>query len=310
MVYNRLNNNSMKKVFLIIILVLSTFIVIYSLGNTAYSPSVEKSSIRALPEELTVKDQALNNLALQSQLDELNIRSKSYLVYEEGSGQILAQKSPDNPISVASLTKLMTALVIIEGADIDDSYTVTSEGLILINPVLRLQQGDTVNVKDLVKSILIGSANDAALTLGVYYKQATGQDIIEAMNNKAEKLEMHATRYNNPIGFDSDTNYSNANDIRKLLEYLDQYPIFQEVSRMNSYSFTSARTTYNIEATNKLISRFSDLEAVKTGFTNDAAGAMVVKLRTDPKTVIIVLNSADREGDIIQIRRQLLDFYK
>ncbi len=236
------------------------------------------------------------------------VQADSFLIFDESTGTVIASRKPDTPVAIASLTKLMTAYTVQKHGNLDDSWAITSENIIDIRPLLGLRVGDKVLVRDLVSGMLVGSANDAAAALGSYITQTTGIPAHEVMNAEAKLLGMHSTHFENPIGFDSEQNYSNANDLMLLVQKIRNIELFTSIDRNQSYSFTSAAgQKYFIKATNTLLQAEPDLHAIKTGFTDEAGGAMITAVRKEGRGfVMIVLSSPDREADTLRLKEQVL----
>ena len=236
------------------------------------------------------------------------VKADSYLVFEESNGKVIASRKPDTPVAIASITKLMTALVTQKHGDLQASWAINSASTNNVRPILGLSVGDKVKVGDLVNAMLVGSANDAAAALGEYVSAITGKPMIETMNAEAKSLGMTSTHYENPIGWDSEQNYSTADDLKLLLDTIRPMPLFSSLDRKQFYSFTSELgNSYTVKATNTLLSTDPDIHAIKTGYTDEARGAMITAVyRDDIKFVIIVLGSTDREGDTLLLKSQVL----
>ncbi len=237
-----------------------------------------------------------------------DVKADSYLVFNEKDGRIWAGKNQDTPVAIASLTKLMTAYVTQKYGRLTDLWAIPSNVKTDIRPVLGLQVGDRVFVKDLVNSMLIGSANDAASTLGAYISSLKNKPAIELMNQEAKNLGMTSTHYENPIGFDSEQNYSTARDLRLLLLTIRALPLFTDIDRQQSYSFTSETgQTYSVKATNTLLASDPEIHAIKTGYTDEAKGAMITAIHhNDSRFIIIVLGSPQREADTKLLKSQII----
>lgn len=237
-----------------------------------------------------------------------DVQAGSYLIYDETSGEVLASRNPDSAVAIASITKLMTAYVVQKYGNLDDTWAINNSSTIDIRPVLGLNVGDVVKVNDLVNAMLIGSANDAAAALGAYITSLKDESIINLMNAEAKKLGMSSTHYENPIGFDSEQNYSTADDLKVLLEEIRPLTLFSSIDRRQSYSFTSeAGQKYSVKATNTLLANDPDIHAIKTGYTDEARGAMITAVHhNNSKFVIIVLSSPDREADTKLLKAQIL----
>ncbi len=233
-----------------------------------------------------------------------NISANNFLVYDKDTGQILMEKNSNLSVPIASLTKLMTALVTYKAGLLDQSITVSAKDSVNETPVLQLKFGDTVRVSDLFNAMLIGSANDAALALSHAVEKKSGELFEITMNRTASELGMTQSSFSNPLGFDSRTNYSSAQDLVKLINELDKYSAFSLVGKATQYSFKSQTgNTYRIRATNKLVSTDSEIYAVKTGFTGGAQGTMITQAQRDNhKIIIIILGSNNREGDTVKLK--------
>ena len=152
--------------------------------------------------------------------------------------------------------------------------------------------------------MLVGSCNDAALMLGRLLQEKTQIPIATLMNNKAKELEMNNSQFSNPLGFDSAFNYSTASDLWKVVKITSSLPAFIELGHKTNYSFISNNNnSYRVRATNKLIAKYPDISAIKTGFTGEAQGTMIVKIDNNGNPyVIIILGSLSRESDILNLK--------
>lgn len=237
-----------------------------------------------------------------------DVKADSYLIFNEDTGNIIAARKPNTPVAIASITKLMTALVVEKYGNLTDTWAINSASTSDIRPILGLTVGDKVKVSDLVNAMLVGSANDAASALGEYMNSVTSKPAIEAMNSEAKALGMKSTHYENPIGWDSEQNYSTADDLKLLLDVIRPKPMFSSLDRKLSYSFTSELgKSYSVKATNTLLNDDPDIHAIKTGYTDEAKGAMITAIHhNNIKFVIIVLGSPDRESDTLLLKSQVM----
>lgn len=226
--------------------------------------------------------------------------AKSVLIYDPVTDVNIFEKNPDQQLPIASLTKLMTALVATESPGYAQPIIVTKDDLVNISPILHLKAGDKVMPEDLVKAMLVGSANDAALTLANHFPDAA--NFIAAMNQKAQDLGMLHTHFTTPVGFDTPGNYSTADDLKILVDYAVNRLPFPEIWRSKNYSFTSAGgTEYVINNSNSLVFSRTNIFSIKTGATFDARGNMIVLARDDSgrQVITVVLNSGQRETDTL-----------
>ncbi len=232
------------------------------------------------------------------------VTAKSFLVYDSKTGQVLFERNSDEPVAIASLTKLMTALVAYEHATMDERVTVPKDLSDPIAPSLWLKAGDSVALGDLVQAMLVGSCNDAAELIGRYVQQKTGTSFVRLMNDRAASLGMGDTVFANATGFPNSRAHSTARDLEILIGETQKYALFTNLGRTLSFRFRGERgTTYRTVASNKLLRGRPELIAIKTGYTNEAGGMMAVQVagQGSHRATIIVLSSDNRESDTLKL---------
>lgn len=241
------------------------------------------------------------------EIDESKISAFSYFVMDLNSEEIILKKDADKKHSIASLTKLLTALLVYENLNFESTATVINKDTINATPVLNLIPGDQIKISDLFNAMLIGSCNDAALMLGRILQEKTQTPIAKLMNDKAKELGMDNSQFSNPLGFDSAYNYSTASDLWRVVKITANLPAFIELEHKTSYGFISDNgNSYRARATNKLITKYPDISAIKTGFTGEAQGTMIVKIENNKNPyIIIILGSQSRESDIVNLKDQI-----
>jgi serine-type D-Ala-D-Ala carboxypeptidase (penicillin-binding protein 5/6) len=290
---------------------LVVFICLYviSLGIAlpVLSPTTEVSILGASQSE-TEELRNFVSYQIPANQNDTKLQAAGYEILDISDGSILIKDHTDIPLPIASLTKLMTAWVTLKYGSLNDAYIVQASDIESISPSLNLKVGDEVKVKDLLNAMLIGSNNDSAKALAGYVSKKTNQKFVDLMNQEAKTLGMKSSRYNNPIGFDSNTNYSSVDDIALLVEALLPTGVFDQTSKEANYSFESlSGKVFTTSATNKLIDKYPDLYAIKTGFTNTALGSMVNLLKHNDRTyLLIVIGSPDRETDTLELRNLVI----
>lgn len=244
----------------------------------------------------------------QELFDTGNVAAESFLVFDAQTGRAALKKNTESKSLIASMTKLMTALVSYDYANFSDVITVSAADRLEVSPALKVRTGDEVKVEDMFNAMIVGSANDAALTLANYISAKTGRNFSDLMNEKAAELGMTHSHFSNPYGFDSPTNYSTAEDLQKLIVKTQALLAFTSLGKKTSYQFQSlSGITYRVQATNKLIGSYADMEAIKTGSTSGAKEAMAVKVTLGRKKyIILVLGSPNREADVLRLRSELI----
>lgn len=235
------------------------------------------------------------------------ISAKSFLVFDLATGQNLMEKNGNSKLAIASLTKLVTGLTAYENSDFNKSLLVSSKDIINVRPTLGLKPGDEVNALDVFDSMLVGSCNDAAQALANFTAGQTGKNFVELMNTEAKNLGMNDSEFSNPLGFDSQNNYSTAEDLKILIEAAEKLAVFKNLGRRAAYSFSGgAGKTYYASATNKLLAAHPEIQAIKTGYTQAAGEAMATKVEVGSRqVVIIVLDSLNREADTLRLEQIL-----
>ena len=244
-------------------------------------------------------------------MDYSSVTAKSFLVYDGNTGQILAKKNKDLRLPIASLTKIITGLVAYDNLDFNALLTVAQSDIFNVSPILHLAIGDQIKINDIFDSMIVGSANDAAMALANHVEKVTGRDFIELMNEKAQVLGMANSKFSNPLGFDSKDNYSTAADLKLAVDASQQLAVFSNLGRRTSFYFSGlSGLGYKIFATDKLLSSHPEIEAVKTGYTENSMGSIIVKVsHQGRKLIFIVLDSVSRERDLEKLEQQIIDSY-
>lgn len=240
-------------------------------------------------------------------IDDSSILADSVIVYDEKSKKTLFEKNPNQAQGIASLTKLLTALVVYDILDLNEPLTVSSGDQLAVTPNLSLKIGDSIKTLDLFNAMLIGSCNDAALMLANHASGKAGIPFEILMNKKAQSLGMASSHFSNPMGFDSTGNFSTANDVKLLVEETQKYGVFSFEGREKSYTFTSDQgTNYKTISSNKLISLDAEIANIKTGFTNQSRGSMITRItHAGHSIVVIVIGSPNREADTTRLKDEI-----
>jgi len=228
----------------------------------------------------------------------------SACVLDFNTAMILYEKNKDQKVPMASLAKIMTAIIILEDNKLDDLVTIKKESLGLTEEEskLGLVEGDQIKVKDLLYALLIHSANDSARVLADY-KAGDEKKFIELMNKKAQNLGLKNTHFATVSGLDEKDNYSSAYDLSLLFKYACQNPLFLEIINTKEYSFVSIKGhNYSFSNTNELLGNDSRIIGGKTGFT-EGAGRCLISLAQDKdhKVITVLMNCPERFEDTKKI---------
>lgn len=226
-----------------------------------------------------------------------DIEAKAALIMDYDTGLVLYDKSMHEEMPMASLTKIMTAILILEDHDLSDVVTVESDFAELEGVRIWLRQGERVTVHDLLKALLIRSAGDAATALAEHHS-GTVEDFVSAMNERAKKLNLIHTQFANPIGLDEEGHYSSAYDLAILSKYALHFPTFRAIVRLDEASISSVDDKFHhyFESTNDLLNSYLDILGVKTGTTEGAGQSLINLARNDRghEVIAVLLNSPAR----------------
>ncbi len=230
----------------------------------------------------------------------LELEAQAALAIKTDGSRVYYNKNIEMQRSVASLTKLMTAIIVLENyqpaADQPQADNLDEVIKIPLSAVRRegargdLKLDELITVRSLLSIMLIDSSNDAAFALAE--KRA---DFVSLMNKKAKELGLTNTHFSNPDGLDEPGNYSSALDIEKIFSYLiNTYPEAFEILKTKNMVVYSAdgKTEHRLKNTNELLGKVDEVVAGKTGYTDEAGGSLI--LLTKNNIITVVLGSPDR----------------
>ena len=211
----------------------------------------------------------------------LSLSCRSCVLMDMDSGRVLYAKDKDNPRLIASITKIMTAILAIENGNLDDTVTVGEEVLKMYGSNIYIELGEKIKLSDLLYGLMLRSGNDAAVVIANYIA-GTEEKFIEMMNNKAKEIGMKNTIYNNCHGLDEETeNKSTAYDMAILSSYAYKNPIYREIVGTKRYSVQTDKKTYEWTNRNKLLFRYKYATGGKTGYTPRAGRTLVTNASKD-----------------------------
>lgn len=225
------------------------------------------------------------------------IRAKSSIVTDLTSNEVLYEKNSHQERAIASITKLMTMLIILDENKPDDIVTVSNNAAKTEGSTMFLRAGEKITVENLIYGSLINSANDAAVALAEH-NAGSVHKFVEKMNKKATELQLLDSNFSNPIGLDNGDNYSSAYDVAKMAQYLYQNNFIKKAAKIKKMDVrsVSGNLTHKLESTNELLGSYLKINGLKTG-TTDAAGACLVAIAENAngrEIITVVLASPDR----------------
>jgi len=249
-----------------------------------------------------------SNQTVRVRTDEPDLRSSSALVLDTTHASVLYSRRADMASPIASITKLMTVLVVADaGLPLDEPIQLTTEDRIIgKGAASRLVLGTTLTRGDLIHLALMSSENRAAHALGRNYPGGLPA-FVQAMNAKARKLGMTTSRFVDPAGVSPD-NVASAEDLAKLVVAASDNPVIREYSTDQGYSVKVGRKMLEFRNTNALVNNPTwNIVVQKTGYITEAGRCLVMQAVIQGRSVVIVLlNSVGkntRVADAVRIRR-------
>ncbi|MBI2031056.1 MAG: D-alanyl-D-alanine carboxypeptidase [Candidatus Levybacteria bacterium] len=233
--------------------------------------------------------------------------AKSALVYDLTTDTVTFAKDPKEKVPMASLTKIMTAIVALENKRKDGKYIVRKEDLVGEDS-MGLTEGEILTLEELLYGLILHSANDAAETIANNYIGGR-ERFIEAMNDKAKSLGLMSTNFTNPSGLEGDgAQYTSAYDLLVMTRYaVLNFPTFTKITSTYAYTLPSSKNhkEFYLENETNLITSYPGVKGIKTGYTPEAGFCLVTYLEYEGYQIIgILLNSDNRREEM----KQLLDY--
>ncbi|MBE6625589.1 MAG: D-alanyl-D-alanine carboxypeptidase [Ruminococcaceae bacterium] len=235
----------------------------------------------------------------------VDVSAKSAVLIEADSGDIIYEKNAGERMSMASTTKIMTALVALEHGKLDKKVTVANEACGIEGSSIYLKPGEVLTLEDLLYAVMLESANDAAAAVAC--EIAGDIDIFaDLMNETAEKLGLTDTHFTNPHGLDDKEHYTTATDLARLTAYAMKNDDFRRIVSTYKHEIPNADggVRYLVNH-NKLLRLSDDVIGVKTGFTKHSGRCLVSAAERDGVSVIAVtLNAPDDWNDHLAMHEE------
>lgn len=236
--------------------------------------------------------------------EEVDISSRIALIYDRASGRILYEKNGNKQTPMASTTKIMTAIVVLENAKLTDTVTITTKAAGIGGSRLGLKKNDKITVNDLLYGLMLRSGNDAAVALAIHVGGSV-EGFAEMMNKKAEELNLTNSHFVVPHGLDNEGHYTTAYELAKMADYALKIDKFKEIVGTKVATIHINGYAKKINNTNNLLGSVSGVYGVKTGFTNGAGRCLVTACKRNDLDIITVIIGADtnkiRSKDTIKL---------
>ncbi len=231
-----------------------------------------------------------------------DVNARAYIVEDGRTGDVLLAKSPASRVPIASLTKMMTVLVTLEHAGLDDMVTISPQAAAVGESSIPLRPGERLSVRDLIEAALIQSANGAAWALAEHVGDGNVERFVALMNRRARRLGLDETHFVRPDGLDAPGHVSSARDVTELARILMQKPVVRRIVAMRDATISGGR---RLHTWNDLLGVYPGVVGVKTGHTSAAGWSEVAAVRGPGVTVYAtILGSPDRStrnGDLAEL---------
>lgn len=230
------------------------------------------------------------------EINDPEVGARSALIFNLDKNKILYQKSPAMILPVASLTKLMTALLVLENLNTDEVVSIGQEAIDSYGEQGGLMLYEKITVANLLNILLIESSNDAALALAEAVEEKTGQNFVVLMNEKVKSLGLKNTQFTDPSGYDVG-NVSTASEIALLVKRSFDNSLIWEILKTPAKDVFSVdgRIRHRLVNTDELLNRLPNVVGGKTGYTDEAQGCLVLVVSQDGEYLVsVVLGAQER----------------
>ena len=284
------------KIFFIIILIftLSAFPVLADDANEL--------------EEVVIEEDEKNEIEASASSDtKPTINSRRYAVYDRLSGRCIYGKEENKQTAMASTTKIMSAVIIVENCNLKDIVTVTAKAAGVGGSRLGLHTDDKISVNDLLYGLMLRSGNDAAVALAIHTAGSV-EEFANLMNQKAEVLGLTNTHFVSPHGLDNSEHYTTAYELAKITDYALKNETIAKIVKTKTTTISINGNLMQINNTNELLGNVEGVYGVKTGFTNNAGRCLVTSVKRGDMDVIIVVLGADTRKDRAKDTMKLIEY--
>ena len=249
----------------------------YPVDNKSYEEDLKNENIRARKKE-------------ETPLGDIKLNSLSAILMDADNRRVLYEKNGYEKRSMASTTKIMTCLVTLENANLDDVVTVSSYAAKMPDVQLNAREGEQYYLKDLLYSLMLESHNDVAVAIAERVG-GTVEGFATMMNDRARSLNCMSTNFVTSNGLDAEGHYSTAEDLARIAAYAITNEQFIKITNASTHTFSEIKTgrTHTVSNKNKFLYMMDGAIGVKTGFTNKAGYCFVGAIKRSDRTLISVV---------------------
>ena len=292
--------NKLLIIFTLTILILNSLIIgIYANSEEDEEIVLYENIVKELEEEKEVSNT----------LEKPTINSRRYVIFDRSSKKAIYGKDENKQTAMASTTKIMTSLIVLEKCkDLNEIVTISSKAAHTGGSTLGINTGDKIKVIDLLYGLMLRSGNDTAVALAEYIGGSI-EEFSNLMNQKAQEIGLKNTHFVTPHGLDDPNHYTTAYELAYLTDYALKNETLAEIVKTKTKTITINDNSREIKNTNELlISNVEGIYGVKTGFTNNAGRCLVTAVKRNDMDLIFVVLGADTREDRAKDSLKLINY--
>lgn len=287
----------LKKIFILSFIFVFSFAQVCVFADDIDEDENKEDNIISSEEINETNNSISNSKLVDKPVNKINVpelNSRKVIVYDRLSGLKVYGKNENKETAMASTTKIMTAIIVIENCkNFDDVVTITSKAANIGGSRLKLNTGDKITVNDLLYGMLLRSGNDAAISLAIYTAGSV-ENFASLMNQKASSIGLLHTHFVTPHGLDDPNHYTTCYELAKITDYALNNDKFAQIVKTKSATITINGSPRQINNTNEILcSNVEGVYGVKTGFTNNAGRCLVTSIKKNDMDFIIIVIGAD-----------------
>ena len=261
--------------------------------TSSLTPIILADDVNEILEDTNTNEILQETSSTGNDIPEIN--SRAAIVIDRNSNTILFGKNEKTKRKMASTTKIMTAIVVIEKSNLNEIVEVSKKSAGTGGSRLGLKTGDKITIHDLLYGLMLCSGNDAAVCLAEHVGGSI-EGFAILMNNKAKELGLENTNFETPHGLDKDNHYTTAYELAMLSNYALKNKTFSQIVGTKNYTITINGYSKNLSNTNELLGNLDGIYGIKTGFTNGANRCLVTACKRGNLDIICVVLGADTKN--------------
>lgn len=240
------------------------------------------------------------------------IEAESWALMDAESGKYLEGENQDEQLPLGSVTKIMSALVVLdEGIDLEEEVVISSEAESYVGNTysnVGLIAGERVTVRDLLVASMVASGTEAVYALAEYAGDGSVENFVGMMNDKASELGLENTNFETPAGLDTAGNYSSGRDVAILSRAALQYPLFAEIVAQQEATISTQNREIEIFNTNQLLTTYPPTTGIKTGTTPQGGASLASSAEANDESFVGVILGAEDSTERFRASQEILEY--